>query len=127
VTAKCGHVGRNYYILKEFAVVAENGKEAAKKVREYARVKHHQKDAIKSVKKLSEGEYITLKEQNVNDEYFRCKNVQEQKRVEGLMEVRIPEEVKKFSNSRNVFYKKERQRIIDEEMKALIKNYLRGA
>ena len=33
VYAKCGHVGRNSYILKWFYVKAESGSEAAKKVR----------------------------------------------------------------------------------------------
>ena len=50
VIAKCGHVGRKNYIPVKFAVVAESGKEAAKKVRQFPRVKHDHKDAISIVK-----------------------------------------------------------------------------
>ena len=45
VKAKCGHVGRNNYIVKNFYVVASSGKEAAHKVRYFPRVKHDRKDA----------------------------------------------------------------------------------
>ena len=53
ITAKCGHVGKKNYIPIKFAVCAEDGKEAAKKVRNFARVKDNHKDAILDVKSIS--------------------------------------------------------------------------
>jgi len=79
VEAKCGHVGRNNYIIKRFAITAENGKEAAQKARFLPRVKHDHKDAILSVQLLDEVSYLELLNKNRQDPYFRCKNIQEQK------------------------------------------------
>ena len=50
VQAKCGHVGRNNYIVKKFYVKAESAKEAAKVIRSAPRVKHHQKEMLGTVK-----------------------------------------------------------------------------
>lgn len=52
VIAKCGHVGKGKYIQIAFAVKANDGKEAAKIVRKFPRVKHDKKDAIINVIKL---------------------------------------------------------------------------
>ena len=41
VKAQFGHVGRNNYIIKTIPVYAEDGKEAAYKVRWMGRVKHN--------------------------------------------------------------------------------------
>ena len=54
VTAKCGHVGRNNYIEKDFFVKADSGRDAALIVRCKPRVKHDRKDAILSVKRESQ-------------------------------------------------------------------------
>lgn len=35
VIAKCGHVGKKHYVPVKFAVIAEDGKEAAKMVRDF--------------------------------------------------------------------------------------------
>ena len=51
VEAKCGHVGHGKCIWITFATAAEDGKEAAKKVRDFKRVKHDHKDAIKKARK----------------------------------------------------------------------------
>ena len=78
VTAKCGHVGRNYYYKGVFYVQAENGKLAAKDVRTKPRVKHDRKDAILSVVKV---DYETFKLGEVryrSNPYFYCHNKQEQ-------------------------------------------------
>lgn len=82
VKAKCGHVGRNYYALKSFAIEAEDGKEAAKIVRNKPRVKHHHKDAIKSVNEIDEKRFREIILANRTDPYFRCHNVQEQREYE---------------------------------------------
>ena len=59
VLAKCGHVGRNNYIIKCFYVKANDGEEAAKIVRQKPRVKHHHKDAIRDVIAIELEEYLT--------------------------------------------------------------------
>lgn len=81
VIAKCGHVGQNYYIDKVFAVMAETGKEAAAIVRNMPRVKHHHKDAIRSVEEISFDVFYALKANFRNDPYFHCHNIQEQRVV----------------------------------------------
>ena len=82
VEAKCGHVGRNKYVVKCFPVCADSGKEAAKQVRDFPRVKHHHKDAILSTSKISEEEFYELHKNNDNDPYFKCTCVQDQRRYE---------------------------------------------
>lgn len=79
VTAKCGHVGKGKYIPITFAVNANNSKEAAAKVRLYARVKHDHKDAIISVVEISFEEFKNLRDINSKNPYLFSKNVQEQR------------------------------------------------
>ena len=86
VIAKCGHVGRKNYIPVKFAVVAESGKEAAKKVRQFPRVKHDHKDAILDVKCITLEEYLEIKEINCNDPYLKCHSRQEQNLIVNLAE-----------------------------------------
>ena len=52
VEAKCGHVGHGKCIWITFATAADNGKEAARKVRDFKRVKHDHKDAIRSTTEI---------------------------------------------------------------------------
>ena len=54
----------NNYIIKTFAICAENGREAASRARWMPRVKHHAKDAILSVKEIDEFEYDEIIEIN---------------------------------------------------------------
>ncbi len=79
VEAKCGHVGRNNFTIKTFPTKAENPSEAATKVRGFGRVKHHWKDAIVSVRKVNEEEFRVQLEMNMNDPYFRARNIQDQR------------------------------------------------
>lgn len=81
VEAKCGHVGRNYYVIKKFYVRANDGKEAALLVRKKPRVKHHKKDAIKSVTQISYEQYIDGIKEIKNDLYFQVHSSTEQRRV----------------------------------------------
>ena len=78
VEAKCGHVGRNNYILKKIYVCANNGKDAAKIVRNMGRVKHNHKDAIKYVIEINYEQYRIGREQMKNDGYFHVHNKQDQ-------------------------------------------------
>ena len=81
VAVKCGHVGINNYIVKEFPIIAETKKEAARIARFKGRVKHNQKYAIKSVEELTADEYQRLLKQHKEDPYMNCNNVQEQNRT----------------------------------------------
>ena len=78
VEAKCGHVGRNNYILKKIYVCANNGKEAAKFVRKMGRVKHDHKDAIKNVTEISFTDYKIGRQEMSNDNYFHVHSKQDQ-------------------------------------------------
>ena len=102
VTAKCGHVGRKNYIIKNFFIKADSAKDAANKIRWTPRVKHHHKDAIRMVKEITYQEYIIGKKIMQNDKYFQVKNSTEQ-RICGCIKQEdvYPEEVeKKLKKSR---------------------------
>ena len=79
VIAKCGHVGKGHYIVKDIYVMADDGKEAALKGRWFPRVKHHWKDAIEAVYKITEEEYLLGKLKTKQDRYFQVKNSTEQR------------------------------------------------
>lgn len=81
VEAKCGHVRRNNYIIKKFYVCAENGKDAALKVRYSPRVKHHHKDAIRDVTEIDYGSYIVGLNETSKDAYFLAQNSTEQRQI----------------------------------------------
>ena len=78
VIAKCGHVGKKHYVPVKFAVMALDGKEAAKMVRQFPRVKHDHKDAILNVNKIDYERYLDIFEINNNDPYLKCHSRQEQ-------------------------------------------------
>lgn len=78
VKAKCGHVGKKYYIPKCFAVKAEDGSTAAEKVRYFPRVKHNHLDAILEVIEVDEEAFNRQLMDNNNDPYFACSSNQEQ-------------------------------------------------
>ena len=113
VTAKCGHVGKGYYIPICFAIVAKDGKHAALITREKARVKHDHKDAILSVKQLTFEEFMILRSQNDADPYLHCKNIQQQRGIENLSDRLIPEKRKEQKRTRNTDYKIKKNKIIE--------------
>ena len=80
VKVKCGHVGKNKYIIKTLPVVAKDRKEAAKIARETPRVKHHWKDAVIEVERISKNKYMQLLSSYYKDPFFRCSNIQEQRK-----------------------------------------------
>ena len=86
VTTKCGHVGKNKYIVIDFPVLAENGKDAARMARDIPRVKHHHKDAILNVREVSVEEYNEYVEKNNKDDYLKCSNRQEQNMIKNISE-----------------------------------------
>jgi len=108
VSAKCGHVGRSNYVIKDFPVRAQDGREAAKLVRNFPRVKHHQKDAILDVVEISAEEFEGLRERNSNDPYFQCTNVQEQRMYEEIVYPEFQEEKpERRISAKNVYLGKE--------------------
>ena len=102
VIAKCGHVGKNNYILKSFYISASSSKDAASKVKSKPRVKHNHKDVIRDVKKIEYEEFIKGLKIMASDKYFNVHSPQEQKIHNCVMEVEILPEIKKHK------YKKER-------------------
>ena len=130
VCCKCGHVRQNHYIEITFAVIASNGKEAAKKARQIARVKHNKKYAILSCKEIFKEEFDVINEKNRNDPYLKCKNVQEQRMIEGF-ESRVinePEEIafKKSKKERKdlIKFKLRKQSLFIKELnKAILASY----
>ena len=84
VTVKCGHVGKNKYVLIDFAIKAESRKEASFIAKRIPRVKHHRKDTIVDCVEVSEEEFKEIVEKNNNDMYLKCKNIQEQRLIEGF-------------------------------------------
>ena len=102
VLAKCGHVGKNNYILKWFYLKTLSGKDAAKIVRFKPRVKHYHKDAIREVLKINQDEYINGMKIMTNDMYFKVNNSSEQKLYQciGIDEVIREDKEKKYKRSR---------------------------
>lgn len=103
VETKCGHVGKENYIIVNFPIKAESKKGAAKIARSIPRVKHNQKDAILSVSEITLEEYKALCILNTNDPYLKCKNKQEQKLIVGLEERIIYKEQCEESNKSYVW------------------------
>lgn len=115
VEAKCGHVGKSHFVIKSFPVIAESGEEAARIVRHKPRVKHHHKDAIRSVSPIGEQRYRALLYVHDTDPYFRCKNIQEQRELclELLLideDIYEPEYKQENTILKKVYYGKEQLR-----------------
>lgn len=111
VVAKCGHVGRGHYIPKNFFVIAEDGKQAAYKVRFTPRVKHDWKDAIISVELIDRDEFIHGSEIQDQDLYFQVTNSSEQKAYgvidyEQVFELDEPDIKKKKKDKDATYYNK---------------------
>ena len=101
VQAKCGHVGRNNYIEKDFYVKASSGKEAAQIVRYFPRVKHHRKDAIVNVMHISKAEYKRGIEITKEDMYFKVTNSSEQRLLGAVDPKDIRQEVRRKDTRKN--------------------------
>lgn len=123
VIAKCGHVGKKNYIPVKFAVVAESGKEAAKKVRQFPRVKHDHKDAILDVRCVTLEEFLEIKEINDNDPYLKYHSRQEQNLIANLAERmladlhNVKQTFDKQARKDRVTYKLRKFKILEESSK----------
>jgi hypothetical protein len=117
VQAKCGHVGRNHYILKWFYVKALTGEEAAKVVRDKPRVKHDHKDAIRDAIEISFEDYLAGTKANSEDRYFRCSNKQEQEYYKCVKPEEIyPEEKEKTNYKKNRNGQRIKNKFLEKEM-----------
>ena len=128
VKAQFGHVGRNNYIIKTIPVYAEDGKEAAYKVRWMGRVKHNRKDAIIEVRKCTLEEYLEQKEINACDPYFSVHSKQEQVAlcediVDQIISYEPPSKVNKLERVNKVKYKMKKNKIIHNEALYTMRNY----
>lgn len=118
VTAKCGHVGRKKFIPIKFAVKAKDGKEAAKKVREFPRVKHDHKDAIIDVVKIDYNTFAEIRKNNNNDPYLHCSNRKEQNIIKNLNE-RLEVDLRNADIKYDKKKRKERIRLKNKKEKIL--------
>ena len=126
VEAKCGHVGHGKCIWITFATAADNGKEAARKVRDFKRVKHDHKDAIGSVKEISFEEFIAIKATNDADPYLHCKNPQEQRKIPDF-DSRVVPDIRKNKMMKKVSPICHQRMIHHEaEIRAELRDYYRG-
>ncbi len=123
VIAKCGHVGRNKYIEKELTFEAFSKKEAARKARNYPRVKHHWKDAIVDVIEVEEEEYWRIRTKNYSDPYFRVHNIQEQRiyceNIHDSVKVFLKEEHSKADRISRINYLMKKRKI-DERISMIL-------
>lgn len=129
VTAKCGHVGKGYYIPIRFAILAKNGEHAADITRKKARVKHDRPDAILEVKEITCEEYMQLRAQNKADPYLNCKNIQQQRAIEGFEsrievdEYQRSRREKKYEKTKCTEYKLKKAEILDKQKKCELREF----
>ncbi len=119
VVAKCGHVRRGHYIIKEFFVRAENGKKAAQKVRFLPRVKHDWKDAIISVTPIDRDEFFQGRELHNHDLYFNVTNSSEQ-RIYGAIDyeqVFACDESERKKKDKDIMYYNKMARIQQKDLR----------
>lgn len=122
VHCKCGHVKPNRYVEIVFAVMACNGKEAARKARGFARVKHNKKSAIIDCYEITHEEYEAIIKANEKDLYLKCKNIQEQRSIDGFESriIKEPEKeaLKKTKQERKDFvkYKLKKQKLFIKDL-----------
>ncbi len=135
VLAKCGHVGKTRCVWVNFAVAAEDAKEAARKCRYYKRVKHDHTNAIGEVNEITFEQFMMLRAENDSDPYLKCKNIQQQNKIEG-MEKRIQvdewqverfEKRDKKGKPRCPEYKHKKGKIHKKQVDKAIREYLSEA
>ncbi len=118
VEAKCGHVGMNKYVLKNFYIKTDSAKKAAYIIRNVPRVKHDHKDAIRNVREITYKEYVEGSKRMEADDYFRIHNSSEQKGL--LSENVFYEEYEERKKSREVNFKLKKTKILVLEARKMI-------
>jgi hypothetical protein len=92
VTARCGHVGLDYYIPIVFPVKATSASEAVAIATQIPRVKHDHPDRILDVRPIDKKDFYELRECNSRDPYLKCRSVQEQRALLPYIEERLVKE-----------------------------------
>ena len=92
------------------------------------RVKHHRKDAIIEVKKISKEEYYRLREVIKNDYYFKVSSKQEQEKLcinleKAIVSYEEHYKIRKKKNSDKIKYKMKKNKIIYAEALNSMRNY----
>ena len=118
VSAKCGHVGRYKYIVKQFYIKTTSAKEAARIIRLVPRVKHNRKDAILSVTEIDYREYVAGVIRNNEDAYFNVYNSSDQKQL--CLENIFEEEMVEPKRTRNVNFKLKKNKMYDNISRRMI-------
>lgn len=108
-------------------MIAENGKDAAAKVRNYPRVKHHHKDAIRDVLEITKEDYFNLRTQTNKDPYFKCKNIQEQRKIVGLELLIEQEERREIKKAKNTEYRRKKQSEKEKMTNQFLQEYWESA
>ncbi len=128
VVAKCGHVGRYNYIIKSFFVKAKTAKEAAFKIRNAPRVKHHHKDAIRSVEEINYEEYVKGVIEMEEDKYFHIHNSSDQKRLQIEGVIREDENFMQnmYDKKENIRYKIKKEKLKEIEYEKIIREAYYG-
>ena len=125
VIAKCGHVGRNNYILKAFYVECIDGEEAASIVKISPRVKHNHKDVIREVDEIAREDYFEGRKNMSRDPYFIVHNKQTQKLLcPDIMENVCIEEPKEKYTKRGIFKHIRELVLLKEDIKEMRGGYL---
>lgn len=103
VEVKCGHVGRNNYILELLFIKAMSRADAAKIAKNTPRVKHHHKDVVRSVIQIEFEEYIIGLKSMDEDMYFKINNSTDQRLYNCVKpeEIHKEEQKIKYKNKRN--------------------------
>jgi len=128
VTAQFGHVGRENCILKTVSTKAATASEAAYKVRWMPRVKHHRKDAIVEVKKISFDEYVEINKTNKQDPYFLVTSRQEQRTLCGdlsgqIINLTINNKIDKKERHNKIKYKMRKEKLLTNSALREMRNY----
>ena len=108
VKAKCGHVGKMYYYEGTFYEIAGDGRQAAARVRFRPRVKHHHKDAILTVKKITKEEYLGGKMRKEMEIYYQLKTRKEQDSFWGEIQDKVFPEQKYLKEEKEREHKRKR-------------------
>ena len=116
VLAKCGHVGRNNFVLKKFYVECHSKKEAAAIIRNTPRVKHNHKDAIREVKEISLEEFSLGKRAMNQDPYFHVQNSSDQRRLCKMLPKEIEKEIKVMNPKKNHKWQRTKYLALEKEL-----------
>lgn len=97
VSTKCGHVGRNKYIMVDFAIKAETAKDAAQIAKRLPRVKKHWKDVVSKVKEVTREVFYEQILENNKDNYLKSRCIQDQRQMCQHIEERV--QCREFTNN----------------------------